>query len=355
MEFIRILRIFLRKKLKGNLILFNLIFVSICFYPCYDKEIKLIKHYKQCQFSCQEINDLINCYKRPITFLAITNDCNDIISLAQQNPDSVFVFLNAEEISSKLELPSNFIHLSKDCNIEDLEHLSEAEHFDVVFVKKHINKLNYAYAETLYNLGENVFVYIKKEDSPIIPHLLSLEFKQIKNLSATNLLFCALHSIKFLKRTHWLQEASDENSVRNILSSLDKKILYKNYGIMPTSSVWLPGINLMTFKMLNGRIPSFDHLKNEIIRLFDIPHVDWMPNNMIVQGNNLSLIDFEDPNGIEPRTVHTKRMLDLVILFVTEHDYKKIPVRFEAVMRYCQQKLHPKKGSIIFFDRCWMC
>ncbi len=122
-------------------------------------------------------------------------------------------------------------------------------------------------------------------------------------------------------------------------------MLYKNYGINHTVSAWLPGINLMTFKMLNGKIPSFEQLENEVIRLFKVPHVDWMPNNMIVQGNNVSLIDFEDPNGSEPRTVRTQHMLDLVVSFVTEPAREKIPARFDEIINYCYEQIHPE-GSL---------
>lgn len=92
--------------------------------------------------------------------------------------------------------------------------------------------------------------------------------------------------------------------------------------------------------MLNGQIPSTSQLQQEITRLFSIDRLDWMPNNMIVQGNTLELIDFDHP-GSEPKTVKTQHMLNSVTKFVTEPLPQRIPSIFNEILLYCRQQLHP--------------
>jgi len=60
---------------------------------------------------------------------------------------------------------------------------------------------------------------------------------------------------------------------------------------------WKPGINLITYLCLNGRYPDRNNLVQSIA--IDRDHSDWMPNNMIVQGNKITLIDKGDPKNEE--------------------------------------------------------
>ena len=58
---------------------------------------------------------------------------------------------------------------------------------------------------------------------------------------------------------------------------------------------WLTGINLLTFKMLHGVYPSNERIKKSLKKLKNVVHNDWTINNMIIQGNKISLIDNDDP------------------------------------------------------------
>ena len=60
---------------------------------------------------------------------------------------------------------------------------------------------------------------------------------------------------------------------------------------------WNKGINLITFKMLNGTYPSKGALKRALFNARDFSSTDWMPHNMIVQGDTLKLIDNHDPQA----------------------------------------------------------
>ena len=281
------------------------------------------------------LNEMVQLYKRPITFLALGSDCFAMIQTLSKEHEGGFVFIDHTSTPPS-HLPTNCIHLNVKCETETLTHLGESEHFDLVFVKDHNQPLDRDYAQALYDLGENVIVHLQREKRALIPHLLSLNFNYVKPE-----LYHAHHQITFLKRTHWLEMASDANCVRHIHSNYKEKILYKNFDNQSTASVWLPGINLMTFKMLSGSFPHTDHLQKEIERLYYIPHLDWMPNNIIVQGTNLEFIDFDDPSNSEPKTVHSQEMLNLMHSFVVETDPSNIPRIYNEILIYNRLQIHP--------------
>ncbi|MEX0597445.1 MAG: hypothetical protein WD512_13200, partial [Candidatus Paceibacterota bacterium] len=237
-------------------------------------------------------------------------------------------------------LPANIIYLLKDCSVNKLKHLSECEHFDIAYVKNH-NNLTQEYAEAIARLGEHLFISLKPDERTLSEGLKKLNFNSID--SPLDSLLYKKQQISFLKRTSWYQDSSEQNNVRHIKSTYEEKIQYKNYGPNPTSNTWLPGINLMTFKTLNGQIPSPETCSSEIERLYTIPHSDWMPNNIIVQGQNLELIDFEDPyiNGTKDvKAVHTPKMLEFMKQFVTESDTTKIEENYKKLDTYCRIQIH---------------
>jgi hypothetical protein len=289
-----------------------------------------------------KITELIDRYTRPLTFLAvIPYDSEKFIDdLAQMYDEHVFVLWGQQHNLVKRELPSNYVRLNARTTVESLKHISECEHFDIVFVQDNQCELNREYASVLYNLGEHVFVRVKAEEKAFAQHLVVSNFRHLENYSDGSLLFFCSHPITFLKRTQWLEFASDANFVRHIHSTYTEKTLHKNYGTDPTSSLWIPGINLMTFKMLDGRTPCSFRLRTEINKLFTTPHSDWMPNNMVIQGDLLALIDYEDPLATEPKTVQDKGMLDLMIQFATEYTPERIPTLFKEILTYCFQKIH---------------
>lgn len=297
------------------------------------------------------IFNLTQKYTRPITLLELSDNGSPSVNLLMKMyPDSVFVLLSPQNSSSFLK-SSNFIHLKHNYSINDLIRLGESEHFDIVICyADSCFKNKNEYIKALYNLGENIFVFTKKSCG-LESYLINHNFNKISSFKNLTLYFNA-HKITFLKRNQWLEPPSNRNCVRQIISAFDKKILHKNYGKNPVSSTWLPGINLITFKMLNGQIPTSNILTKEIIRLSAIPHLDWMPNNMIVQGSRLSLIDFQDTESISPKTVRTLEMINLVTKLVQEPTCQNIPRIFQEILFYCRQQLHPlKKYKSSFEER----
>jgi hypothetical protein len=315
---------------------------------CYSKVLFLSTSVALCSFEYELLKKQIDCYTRPITFLGITRNHALFFELAMQYPDSVFVLWDCNMISNAIELPENIIHLRSLCTTALLKRIGESEHFDMVYIQEPHQCTSQEVA-LWYHVGEHVIVQssFKKE---IIPYFYTAGFTDLVT-HGQEVIASAYHPITFLRRNQWLEEPNEGNYVRNITSTYHEKLLHKTYGPNPVKSQWMPGINLVTFKMLQGAIPSATQLCQEIDRLFYIPHLDWMPNNIIVQGNQLQLIDFDVP-GSPAKTVHTPHMLYLQKLFVAEEDPDNIPALFETILVYCREQLHPVKSMIHAMVKC---
>lgn len=287
------------------------------------------------------IYQLLDLYERPITFLAITDDEAFIRNLSIDY-QGVFVHIHPNKIDDYKDYPLNYIHLQKKMSNEDLIHLEESEHFDVVYIKAKALK-DKKCAQTLYHLGEHVFVWVLNSEKKFHKMIHKVNFLPVYTSQFRgDIMYFAKHKIAYNKRTQWLQPPSHLNAVRVINSTFASKTLEKRHEEPPSISAWIPGINLMTFKMLNGRYPNANTLMNEIGRLYYIPHLDWMPNNIVIQGCQLKLIDFDDPETSNPKTVHTETMLSLMLEFVSELDSKKIPGLFDAILHYNRTQIHPE-------------
>lgn len=291
----------------------------------------------------EQINNVINLYKRPITFLGICDNADEMIQiLVKKNPSSVFVLLNTQDINIT-DVPPNLIKLNVKIDANIIKRLGECEHFDLVYVNNHANcSSKIDYIKSLYHSGENVIVSMSNKEFDLIPLLKAYDFHEIGTSSSQASYFISTKSITYLKRNQWFEPSSQSNSVRYIESTYTKKILHKRHMPNSTPSSWLPGINLMTFKVLSGSIPNKCQLIKNISELFKIPHLDLMPNNMIVQGEKLVLIDF-DPPGSEPKTVQTLEMLNLLYKFA-ECKTEDIIYYFNKILLYCKNQIHPSRS-----------
>ena len=101
---------------------------------------------------------------------------------------------------------------------------------------------------------------------------------------------------KRLKRKHWLSPMETENQ-HVITSNFHRKLFVKKPPHAPSIQVneWVHGINLMTFLSYGGAYPLRKDIKLAVERIQDFTHNDWTVNNMILQGNKLALIDWDDP------------------------------------------------------------
>ena len=54
--------------------------------------------------------------------------------------------------------------------------------------------------------------------------------------------------------------------------------------------------------MCSGSYPSSIKLKKAVDAIKDVLHSDWRPHNMIVQGDHIAMIDYDDPRRFGKQT-----------------------------------------------------
>lgn len=87
-----------------------------------------------------------------------------------------------------------------------------------------------------------------------------------------------------------------------------KKLIrvYSN-GIYQTTD-WIPGINLVTYKVLNGIYPTKEMVIIQLKAFKGFKHRDFHIGNLIIQGTNLVAIDGDDlrVDGDHPETAYPR-------------------------------------------------
>ncbi len=71
--------------------------------------------------------------------------------------------------------------------------------------------------------------------------------------------------------------------------------------------------------MLNGIYPTIAQLKQSIVALKHEEHTDWTISNMIVQGSNVQLIDYNDPyyGKARPHKNYAKKRFEQVLKLIS--------------------------------------
>lgn len=266
-----------------------------------------------------KIEELANNYNRPITVLEISSDkpkyiyqiaskydakCN-IILLNNKNEKKILDKIKSNKFHNiALMCPKTFDH-------ETFETLSRCESFDLVIIDDIIENFE-TQKERLFNsllsLGDNIFLHLSWENTS---DFLSIKDKKNAKMvySGNNgVLFFAHLEKTFLDIARFTQyrKPRNPNSSYKIYSDFDKKLFYKD--TIENATNYIPGINLITFVMLYGKYPN-DEIINKKIKFMEtgIPyHNDLMIGNMIVQGDNLVAIDFNDKR----RNANMKRCIE---------------------------------------------
>jgi len=276
-----------------------------------------------CLTQDQETNILIKTfldqYTRPFTMIQIGTKKPYCLQMAPHFKDSVFVMLEndtyAKQIYKQLckQSPNNIILLKRKIKSRNLKRLSECEHFDVILLdtisQQFGNKWKKIIDHTLH-MGDHIIIKVKPEEQTI------LEYVKNKNMipiaQSNNATFYFLTTAKqYLQRINWIFPNIHTDKYY-IKSNFQKKELHKKEAEDREVSQWLPGINLITFKMCKGLYPEKHSLKTSIKKLKNLEHNDWEAHNMIVQGNTASLIDFENKRSRKYTEKRLRNVLQLI-------------------------------------------
>ncbi len=187
----------------------------------------------------------------------------------------------------------NVAVLGRALPVSDINMLGQCEHFDVVLLMHGFGHYASHWMEFLryvLRLGDNIFVRLNRHMRGIKPYLEKHGAREV----APQLYFVEGHK-KNIQRGTWLFE-------RKFLPyEIESTYALKRLGKVPFGrtekvwSSWTPGINLITFRMCGGVYPLRSMINASIDRLKDLVHTDWRLRNMIVQGDDLVMIDFDDP------------------------------------------------------------
>lgn len=292
--------------IKAFLVNVFLILSFSCFLIAYADE-------EQCVANYQTIKLLLNEYKRPFTLLDIDMSKGHYSLKVAKEYDSVCVIANPQLDYEQLIKLCNgdrnldrTILLKKLFTTMELQHLSECECFDVVLAMGILQNFGNDWRDAIdamLNMSDHVIIEIpNQENSKEVENYIiekggyffsSLDRSSLQHNTS---LYLVSPGKKYLERKTWLLPKRKEKNYL-IESSFSEKKLIKPIAWLPEltqTTDWVPGINLLTFKMCNGVHPTKETLKQIMTSLKDQPHTDWMANNMIVQGNQLVWIDTED-------------------------------------------------------------
>lgn len=279
---------------------------------------------KNCDKREPYIDDLLNKYERPFTVLDIGSSQGYFsIKIAINYPHAHCVMIEGDatnklpqicELNSSLH---NLVVLEKFITVEELRELGQCEHFDVVLAFNVIHHFKGRWQEAidaLLTLGDNILIETPPigchtaANSSIIPlivqyldeHTPAQVIGKVPRYGRlglpgpdqkyANLYLAQMHK-NVLPKSTW---GTSHLRYYAIHSTFAEKTLFKPR--INKIITWKPGINLWTFKYLNGVYPYRSHINQEIQRLAKLPHGDFVPWNMIVQGDHLELIDWDDNN-----------------------------------------------------------
>lgn len=270
--------------------------------------------------SYHTIKTFLAQYKRSFTLLDIDAEQGEYsFNTAQDFPDSVCVMIEAdspgrpnkaEQLLSLCNTQQlhNILFLNKLFTANNLRHLSECEHFDVILIMNglHIFEDWRERFDALLNMGDNIIVSVHAKaqhdkDEAITNYIIAHGGELLQSVhdpivETDVLLYLIRSNKKMLRRKTWLLPPLKNDDYVIESSFSEKKLIKKAY--WPSNSYqtthWIAGINLLTFKMCNGAYPSQETLNKSLFTLKSQPHTDWMINNMVIQGSRLAWIDVCD-------------------------------------------------------------
>ena len=213
---------------------------------------------------------------------------------------------NSQELlkSCKSYNDDNIILLSKKLSLHDLEQLGECEHFDIVLVYDLARYFDKEWQETInavLKLGDHIIIEapsIKKSNITTIEQYLT-DNKETISAEKQQHTFGTLFLFTMNKRNlirKWLYDPRIYPIGTYVVhSDFAIKQLIKKGDITP----WYAGINLWTFKELQGIYPSPKTIKKMLEPLKYIKHPSLSIYNIIIQGKYLVPIDYNENKGYQ--------------------------------------------------------
>ncbi|MFH1254664.1 MAG: hypothetical protein V1646_04520 [bacterium] len=267
------------------------------------------------------IKPILDQYKRPITVLdlgagqgyfafRIAHDYDSTCIMVEDNGDS---FRQADQLLKLCHLNSNLHNiglLNKRMSLQELQKLADCEHFDVILAFDYINPDDRNWKQrvnAILRLGDNIFIQtpwssISEENMAkrsVVEFLANQSGKLILQTPCVyepkieeQMFWFERHKEGLRCRCFYNESKDSYIDLFRIKSSYTQKtFLKKGHSSGPE---WKKGINLITFLMLSGTYPPKNVIKKAVAKLTQEKLTDFVPKNLIVQGNNIALIDQND-------------------------------------------------------------
>lgn len=312
-----------------SILIFSYMGVSLSHYQdSIVNNIVISKGSRDCSSRYEVIKELAAQYKRPFTVLdlgasegyfsfKLAHDFKATCVMIEGNyktdsEENTADYL--EDLCKKNTDLNSIILLKKNITPLELSILSESEHFDIVLALNVIHHFGSSWKQVidaLLDMGIHIIIETPPAEdknaagqnyiSLILDYLntkngiLMARFPRQTDGNVLDFMFLFTSTRTWLKRIHW-QNSLPASDIDNyiITSTFDKKTFYKKK--LDQLRSWYPGINLMTFKQLNGCYPSFKTITHELNKLEYIDHNDLKIWNIIINGNTLIPIDGDDPH-----------------------------------------------------------
>lgn len=283
---------------------------------------------RECASRYEALKPFLDKYKRPFTVLDIgASQGYFSFRIAHDYPQSTCVMIEgnyntgggwqtAEQLLDLCRLNtdlSNIVFLKKKISLDDLKNLASCEHFDVVLIFNVIHHMGSAWqewAKTVFELGDNIVIETppgkEKTYAQYVDQITAIENYCI---GKGGIVLCETprHTDPSVKAKTFLFEGKKEKLTRaywtgnktmakkfKIDSSFDHKILIKSIkGKSDRITDWVPGINLLTFKMMNGSFPEITAIEAALKSLSLTYHPDPFLWNMCIKGQEIFYIDWE--------------------------------------------------------------
>jgi hypothetical protein len=201
--------------------------------------------------------------------------------------------LGPGQIQRALLGKSNLIWLNKEPSLQNIEQFSQSEHVDIAIFRKEASTEWKNYLDLAQKMAHTIVLEIPKQGSAEAQDYLYSHEQLVQFIDGEETYFYVLENDK----EFWIEKSTMIHPKR-----LDRSYFVEcNYKIkrfhktlqsqVRVSTEWVQGINLITFLMFNGAFP----LRTSLVKKLPTGanHCDWMPNNMIVGGEMIYLIDDE--------------------------------------------------------------
>jgi hypothetical protein len=267
------------------------------------------------------IEEILNRYERPFTLLGIGEDMGSVVEKkALDYPESTFVVLDGSlENANTLSSLPNILWLNHQLLCQEARDLASCEHVDVLLLLNCLHMFSEEWREALHFLKQMAHIVIVELPKQVwnrenlLLKAMHRHLSHFSNVAINETASAAFYILENkepfrLIRTTFIHPRKLNRSYE-IYCDYTQKYLKKIRPNWATTTPWFPGINMMTYLLFNGTVPSRSQVLAHLP--LDQEHSDWIINNMIIQGNEILLIDRDDPTSTPIQPDEGKRFRSL--------------------------------------------